>query len=84
MCAMCDALVCLCVCLCVRMYCLVLCVHYCVFVVSTLCVLLKVGAGQLVGELLVGGLVFVSGFTHFTHCWKHADFSWRRLGTVSG
>ena len=85
MCAMCDALVCLCVCVCVWVYCLVLCMHFvCVCCIHCVCVLLKVGAGQLVGELLVGGLVFISGFTHFTHCWKHADFSWRRLGTVSG
>ena len=60
------------------------CALLCVCCIHCVCVLLKVGAGQLVGELLVGGLVFVSGFTHFTHCWKHADFSWRRLGTVSG
>ena len=26
--------------------------------------------------------MFVSGYTHFTHYWTHADFSWRRLGTV--
>ena len=60
------------------------CALLCVCCIHCVCVLLKVGAGQLVGELLVGGLVFISGFTHFTHCWKHADFSWGRLGTVSG
>ena len=37
----------------------------------------------MVEELLVGGLVFISGYTHFTHYWNHADFSWKRLGTVS-
>lgn len=40
-------------------------------------------AGRLFGELLVGGLVFISGYTHFTHYWMHADFTRKRLATVS-
>jgi hypothetical protein len=39
-------------------------------------------AGRLFGDLLLGGLLFVSGYTHFTHYWIHADFSWKRLATV--
>ena len=56
------------VCLCVRVYCLVLCLHFvCVCCIHCVCVLLKVGAGQLVGELLVGGLVlFLDSLTSHT------------------
>ncbi|CAI8003903.1 N-acetylneuraminate 9-O-acetyltransferase [Geodia barretti] len=40
-------------------------------------------AGRLFGELLVGGLVFISGYTYFSHYWKHSQFNWRRIGYVS-
>ncbi|CAI8003901.1 hypothetical protein GBAR_LOCUS3797 [Geodia barretti] len=39
-------------------------------------------AGRLFGELLVGGLVFISGYTYFSHYWKHSQFNWRRIGYV--
>lgn len=39
--------------------------------------------GRLFGDLMVGGLVFISGYTHFTYYWKCADFTWKRLATVS-
>jgi hypothetical protein len=42
----------------------------------------QVVAGRLFGELLVGGLVFISGYTYFSHYWKHSQFNWRRIGYV--
>ena len=39
-------------------------------------------AGKLFGDLMIGGLVFISGYTHFIYYWKHGDFTWKRLATV--
>ena len=38
---------------------------------------------HLLGELLVGGVIFISGYCHFMYYWNKADFSWRRVGVVS-
>lgn len=40
-------------------------------------------AGRLFGDLMIGGLVFISGYTHFIYHWKHGNFTWKRLATVS-
>ena len=66
------------------LYTLIRTIHVQFMSVSALCVCVyQAVAGRLFGDLLLGGLLFVSGYTHFTHYWIHADFSWKRLATVS-